>query len=135
MGSSLTSSSLIETLKFAKEVANGLVLGDVVCLRGDLGVGKTTFAKGLISTLAKQFTEDEITSPTFVTMNLYDHIAHFDLYRLESMEAFVQSGFEEYLEEPYIAIIEWPELIEPLLPKHAKNIHIECQSDGVRKFV
>lgn len=134
MGSSLASKSIEETLKLAREMASELLPGDVVCLRGDLGAGKTTFAKGLVSTLTGDYTEDDVSSPTFVTMNLYNHVAHFDLYRLESLEAFLQSGFDEYLEEPYIAIVEWPELIEKILPTRAKQVIITADGEGSRVF-
>ena len=67
-------------------------------------------------------------------MNLYNDIAHFDLYRLENIDSFLGCGFEEYLEQPFIAIIEWPEVIETLLPKNVINIDIERVSDEVRVF-
>ncbi len=135
MGNSLTSLNEIQTLQFAHEVAKTLKCGDVVCLRGDLGAGKTTFAKGIISALVSELHLDDIASPTFVTMNLYKNIAHFDLYRLKDSNVFIESGFEEYLEEPYIAIIEWPDIIEDLLPKNAINFTIECGVDGLRRIV
>lgn len=134
MGSSLTSSSLEETKTFASQLAERLSPGDVVCLHGDLGAGKTTTAKSLITALTKSTSEDDVTSPTFITMNLYNHVAHFDLYRLKKKEEFIMGGFEEYLEEPYITIIEWPDVIEDLLPKSAIHIHIEVLPEGGRKF-
>ena len=125
-------SCVSETIELAHKLALRLNPGDVVCLRGDLGAGKTTFAKGLIEKLAENIHRDEITSPTFVTMNLYNDIAHFDLYRLESIDSFLGCGFDEYLEPPYTAIIEWPELIESLLPAHVINIELERVGEDVR---
>src|SRR3990167_1792493 len=120
-----TFDSTEETIRQARAFARKLVPGDVLCLHGDLGVGKTTFAKGIIEELCEKVHRDEVTSPTFVTLNLYENVAHFDLYRLEAMTNFVNSGFLEYLEEPYIAIIEWPILIAPLLPDYAYHIEIK----------
>jgi tRNA threonylcarbamoyladenosine biosynthesis protein TsaE len=104
-----------ETKRLAKEFAKTLLPGDVVCLIGDLGAGKTTFTKGVASHFG--VSEDVVSSPTFVYMNLYDNIAHFDLYRLASEEQFLSMGFDEYFEKPYIAIVEWPNLLDESLPK------------------
>lgn len=119
----------------AREFAQGLVPGDVICLHGDLGVGKTTFTKGLVEVLAPGTHQDEVTSPTFVTLNLYQHVAHFDLYRLERLVDFTRCGFAEYLEEPYITIIEWPKLIESLLPRSTYHIEIKRTGENSRVFV
>ena len=80
--------------------------GDVVCLEGELGAGKTTFVKGIARALG---VTEVVTSPTFVYMQQYGPLAHFDLYRLKSQEEVLALGFEEYMQAPYIACIEWPQ--------------------------
>ena len=134
MGNSLTSRTIDETKAFAKKLASRLAPGNIVCLHGDLGAGKTTFSKSLIAELVSTVSEDDVTSPTFITMNLYEHVAHFDLYRLKRKEEFILGGFDEYLEEPYIAIIEWPSVIDGLLPKEVIHIKIEVTDSGERVF-
>ena len=124
-----------KTIEAAQKFAQQLIPGDIVCLHGDLGAGKTVFAKGLIEALTKTVTRNEVTSPTFVTLNLYENVAHFDLYRLESIYAFKACGFEEYLEEPYIAIIEWPEIVTSLLPENAYHLTIEKLGETQRSIV
>lgn len=106
------SGSDLETIEIASSVAKELKSGDVVFLHGDLGAGKTTFVKGLAFGLGIDL--DEVNSPTFNYLNLYETLAHFDLYRVETLDQFMMMGFDEYLESPYIACIEWPEILAPL---------------------
>ncbi len=75
-----------------------------------------------------------MTSPTFVTLNLYENVAHFDLYRVEKLENFIACGFTEYLEEPYIAIVEWPEIIRPLLSGFVYHVEIESGEGDERIY-
>ncbi len=87
----------------------------VICFSGDLGAGKTSFIKGFASELC-DIDPDEVISPTFTYLNIYEGNAtvfHFDLYRLEGVEQFLDKAFDEYL-EGYVCI-EWPERIESLL--------------------
>ncbi|WIW71505.1 tRNA (adenosine(37)-N6)-threonylcarbamoyltransferase complex ATPase subunit type 1 TsaE [Anaerosinus gibii] len=107
-----------ETFAFAKGLADLLKNGVVLCLKGDLGAGKTLFVQGL----AKGFqVEEEVTSPTFSLMNVYHGrraIYHFDLYRLESAEELYDIGFYEYTTlEDSIVIIEWPDKFPEELPE------------------
>ena len=86
--------------------------GDVLCLSGDLGAGKTLFSRGVAIALGVQ--PDEVTSPTFAIMNVYEgselEIRHFDLYRLNRPEELEDIGFEEYAGGDGITLIEWAEL-------------------------
>ena len=104
----------------------------IVAFRGPLGAGKTTFIKALL----KSFGIDEsITSPTFTYLNTYSNPSgkifyHFDLYRLKTLEEFIDQGFDEYLNEPHaVTLIEWPEVIEPLLQKRACFLDIDYADD------
>ncbi len=120
--------SEIETKEAGKAFASCLLPGDVVSLIGDLGAGKTTFVKGI----AAHFGIDEhaVNSPTFTYLQLYNELAHFDLYRLGNKEQFFSMGFDEYFFPPYIALIEWPGLIEENLPKKQYKITLSHQGEG-----
>lgn len=111
-----------ETLAFAKEYAKTLRLGDVVCLDGNLGAGKTVFAKGVAKGLG---IDEEVTSPTYAYVNAYGNkLYHFDCYRVES-EAFAEAlGFSEYFDMNGICLVEWSENIKGLLPKTVKRVRI-----------
>lgn len=106
-----------DTLAFAKNFAKELKIGDIVILSGELGSGKTKFTEGVLSYFGL---ENEISSPTFTIVNEYPAkdfpIYHFDVYRLEDIDEFYAMGGEEYLEQG-VCLIEWGELIEPILPK------------------
>lgn len=96
---------------------------EVVALSGDLGAGKTTLAKGIISGLCG-ISPSQITSPTFQYVQFYEDpaIAHFDLWRLHNENEFLSLGFDEFLTSK-IALIEWPDRIKSLLP--ANTIFVE----------
>lgn len=120
----IISNSPQETLEIGKNIAPFLKKGDVLLLKGDLGSGKTTLVKGLISQL-KGCKVETITSPTFNYLNIFEDFCHFDLYRLKSLEEFVIKGFCDYLTPNNICCIEWPELVEPLIAKeNLKEISI-----------
>ena len=111
-----------ETLAFAQEYAKTLQAGDVVCLQGDMGAGKTVFAKGVARGLGIL---DEVTSPTYAYVNSYQNkLYHFDCYRVES-EAYAQAlGFSEYFDMGGICLVEWSENIKGLLPPSVKRVVI-----------
>ena len=111
-----------DTLAFAKEYAKSLCAGDVVCLEGGMGAGKTVFAKGVAQGLGIQ---EEVTSPTYAYVNAYGNkLFHFDCYRVES-EAFAEAlGFSEYFDMNGICLVEWSENIKGLLPKTVKRVKI-----------
>ncbi len=113
-----------ETYNIGVMCASEAKAGDVFCLTGDLGVGKTVFAKGFAHGL---LVEDEITSPTFTIVNEYDgrfKFYHFDLYRIEDENELFNIGFEDYVFGKGVCLIEWPKMAESFLPKNVINITI-----------
>ncbi len=124
-----------ETKAVAKELAERLAPGSVVCLRGDLGVGKTIFSKGLCHALG---VTEQVSSPTFTIVNEYDGaslpIYHFDLYRIEDSDELYEIGFTEFLDAGGISIIEWPERGEDILPKNRIEVRIERAGEDSRNI-
>jgi tRNA threonylcarbamoyladenosine biosynthesis protein TsaE len=104
-----------DTLRFGKEFARCLKAGDVVTLHGELGAGKTTLVQGILEGLGIQ---DMAQSPTFTYLHTYEGavpVHHFDLYRLNSERDFLALGFEEFLHDDAIVLIEWPERVEKIV--------------------
>ena len=120
-----------ETKKIANSLAKLLQKGDIIILSGDLGAGKTKFTEGILSFFGL---EDEISSPTFNIVNEYKtnniNLYHFDIYRLEDIDEFYEIGGEEYFEK-WICIIEWGELLNPILPKDYILIKIEPVQNNI----
>lgn len=129
-----TTFSSEETEQLGREVAKVLLGREVLAFFGDLGSGKTTFLKGLISQLAG-CSPGEITSPTFTYLQIYEGkcpIYHFDLYRILSVEQFEGVGFSEYLKGDGICCIEWAEKIESKLPENTLHLVFEYQGPHSR---
>lgn len=125
-----------ETAKIATEFANNVHPGAVICLRGEMGAGKTVFTAGLCRALG---VEDYVTSPTFTVVNEYDgkdlRIYHFDMYRIEDEDELLEIGFEEYLNAGGVCIIEWPQNTEKSLPKHRIEITIQKCGENEREII
>lgn len=100
---------------------------------GGMGAGKTTFIKAICKELG---VTDTVTSPTFAIVNEYNStngpIYHFDFYRIRRIDEVMDLGFDDYAYSGNICLMEWPELIEELLPEDTVNIHIEAKEDGTR---
>jgi tRNA threonylcarbamoyladenosine biosynthesis protein TsaE len=107
--------------------------GDVIALEGDLGAGKTTFARAFLEALG---IDEDVPSPTFSLVQVYDTASfpvwHFDLYRLNAPDEVWELGFEEALDEG-LSLIEWPERLGPLLP--ADRLHLAFRLDGRGRHV
>ena len=123
------SNSYEETQKIATDFAKTLKEGDVLCMYGDLGVGKTAFVQGL----AKGLEIDEpITSPTFTIVNEYSGtlpLYHFDVYRIADSDEMYEIGYEEYVYGDGVSVIEWPQLIDDILPEKRYDIEIAKDYD------
>jgi tRNA threonylcarbamoyladenosine biosynthesis protein TsaE len=109
----------------------------VFAFYGKMGAGKTTFVKAICEELG---VEDVITSPTFAIINEYglpdgDSLYHFDFYRIKKLEEVYDMGYEDYFYSGSLCFIEWPELIEDVLPDDAVRVSIEEQADGSRQVV
>lgn len=129
----------IKSLDCIKEAAQQFIdnmgNGNVFAFYGKMGAGKTTFIKAICECLD---VEDVITSPTFAIVNEYysnklqDSIYHFDFYRIKKLEEVYDMGYEDYFYSHRLCFLEWPELVEELLPKDAVKVTIAEQEDGSR---
>lgn len=109
--------------------------GQVVALLGELGTGKTQLVKGICRALGIE--ESAVTSPTFTIINEYDadpRVFHLDLYRVETFDEAMALGIEEYLDSDGICLIEWPELVESLLPADTIAVRL-THRDGDRRAI
>jgi tRNA threonylcarbamoyladenosine biosynthesis protein TsaE len=132
----MTSSSVKETIRLGREFAETLEPGDVVCLNGDLGAGKTHFVKGVASFFGVK--EEQVSSPTFTLINEYKGttpIYHFDCYRLKSEQEALEIGAEEYFYGDGISIVEWPEKIGNLIPSEAVWLTIRHTDKNRREII
>lgn len=119
-----------QTESIGFELGQKAKAGDIYCLSGDLGVGKTVFTRGFAKGLGVE--EEYITSPTFTIINEYDgrlNLYHFDVYRIGSIEEMDDTGYEEYFFGDGVCLIEWAELIEEIIPPDAVWINIEKDLD------
>jgi len=125
-----------ETFRIAKEYAKQTKPGDVICLEGDLGAGKTHFTKGFVTAFGLE--KEIVSSPTFALINEYQadsiEIFHFDCYRLEDVREALEIGAEEYFYGDGICIIEWPERIKAILPSHSKTVTITSTGPSEREI-
>lgn len=127
--------SLADINVAAKTFVENMGEGKVFAFYGKMGAGKTTFVKAICECLG---VEDVITSPTFAIVNEYtsattgDSIYHFDFYRIKKLEEVYDMGYEDYFYSGALCFLEWPELIEDLLPEDATKVTIEEEEDGSR---
>ena len=115
----------IDTYELGVSLGRQARPGDILCLTGDLGTGKTAFAKGFAAGLDIM---EDIVSPTFTIVHEYSGrlpLYHFDVYRLDGGEALWDIGFEEYLDRGGVCLIEWADQIAEAIPGGARWVHIE----------
>jgi len=114
-----------ETYKIGELIGELLNSGDIICLIGDLGTGKTHLTKGIAKGLG---IEEHVTSPTFTIVNEYTgrlKLYHFDVYRVNDPGEIEAIGFDEYIFSDAVSIIEWANYIEELIPRSNLTITIE----------
>ncbi|MCX5698010.1 MAG: tRNA (adenosine(37)-N6)-threonylcarbamoyltransferase complex ATPase subunit type 1 TsaE [Candidatus Omnitrophica bacterium] len=131
----IVSNSEKETLNLAKALAVNLRRKDTVCLFGQLGSGKTVFAKGIA--LGLGIAQEDITSPTFILIHEYLKgrlpLYHFDLYRLEREQDILELGYEEYLYGDGVSVVEWADRLGHLMPKEYLRVNLEVKGENKRK--
>ena len=131
----ITIKSLDTIREAAKTFVKNMGNGHVFAFYGKMGAGKTTFIKAICEELG---VEDVITSPTFAIVNEYrsattnELIYHFDFYRIKKLEEVYDMGYEDYFYSGALCFLEWPELIEDILPGDAVKVTITQQEDGSR---
>ena len=115
-----------ETFELGKNLGEQAKAGQIFCLNGDLGVGKTVFTQGFAKGLG---IEENVNSPTFTIIQVYEEgripLYHFDVYRIGDPEEMYEIGYEEYFFGEGVCVIEWSKLIEELIPEEAINIEID----------
>ena len=124
MKGSFDVSSVEATWGLARKLAEELKPGDVLCLEGDLGAGKTTFVQGLAAALG---VSGRVTSPTFCLVQEHSSpngrlLVHMDLYRLSSEDDVLAIGWEDYLARGAVLAVEWPERAGTLVPANARHV-------------
>lgn len=124
------------TAELGRRLAGQLEPGDTVLVSGDLGAGKTCLIQGICAGLG---VGEPVTSPTFTLVNEYDgqlgrvRVAHFDLYRLDSPDAVLELGFDEYV-DTCVCLVEWGDKFPEIMPSDAITVHIEI-GDGTRRLL
>ena len=126
---------LSESPIIAKEIIKNST-SKIILFHGDMGVGKTTLIKEICKTLG---TEDLINSPTFSIVNEYitsndETIFHFDFYRIDNEEEAYNIGVEDYFDSNHWCLIEWPSVVENLLPLENVNVYLAVLEDGQRNI-
>ena len=131
-------SSVEETWELAKKLAAELSPGEVVCLEGDLGAGKTTFTQGLAAAMG---VPGRVTSPTFCIVQEHAGerlLVHMDLYRLHGESDVEAIGWEDYLAQGAVLVVEWPERAGSLIPADARRIvfrHLDGEERRSIEFI
>ena len=129
-----------ETLEYARELGRNAHRGQIYCLDGDLGAGKTTFTKGFSEGLG---VESNIDSPTFNILKIHDvkkqssninKLYHFDVYRIEDVREMEEVGYEDYFYGDGVTVVEWAEMIRDIIPQNAIWIYISksLENDNYR---
>jgi tRNA threonylcarbamoyladenosine biosynthesis protein TsaE len=130
-----TTSSVAETMDLGAEIAAALDPGAVLALYGDLGTGKTHFVKGVARGLG--IPPASVRSPTFTILSTHDDgdrpLYHFDAYRVQNPDEFVELGFEEYLHDDGLTCIEWADRVQDLLPPDTLHLQFHHVAPSKRR--
>ena len=122
----IESNSAEDTFALGKQCGQKAAAGQVYCLYGDLGVGKTVFTQGFAAGLG---IKGPVSSPTFTILQVYDEgrlpFYHFDVYRIGDVEEMDEIGYEDYIYGDGVSLIEWANLIEEILPQDYQEVQIE----------
>ena len=113
-----------QTIALGARLARKLKKGDIVCLFGNLGTGKTTLTKGIAKGL--KIRKETVNSPTFILMNVYKGklpLFHFDLYRLDNLKEIAALGYEDFFYDNGVSVIEWADKLKNLLPEDCVAVH------------
>ncbi len=125
-----------ETSKIGEQLGRLLSKGNIICLTGDLGAGKTAFTKGIAKGLA---VDDYVTSPTYTIINEYQGrlpLYHFDVYRLNDVEEMYELGYEEYFFGDGIVVLEWADIVRDIIPGERLWITIlNSKGDDSREII
>lgn len=117
----------------AREFVSHIGEHRVFAFYGNMGAGKTTFIKAVCEELG---VSDDVSSPTFAIVNEYASkmgpIYHFDFYRIKNISEVIDLGFEDYAYSGCLCFMEWPQLIDEILPEETVQVHIAEQGDGSR---
>ena len=131
----ITIESLAQLDEVAQLIIDELQGRSVVLFRGGMGAGKTTLISRIVALLGA---DDTVTSPTFALVNQYEglkhRIYHFDFYRINRIEEVFDFGYEEYFYSGDLCLVEWPEMIEALIPDDAMVVKIEVSDNDERIF-
>ncbi len=127
-----------ETFELGKKIGENAKAGQIYTLTGDLGVGKTVFTQGLAAGLG---ITEPVNSPTFTIVQVYDEgrlpLYHFDVYRIADSDEMYEIGYEEYVYGDGVSVIEWPQLIDDILPEKRYDVTISkdySRHDNYRKI-
>jgi tRNA threonylcarbamoyladenosine biosynthesis protein TsaE len=122
------------TCEWGAQLAQSLKAGDVIALCGHLGAGKTQATKGIVAGLGSRV---DVTSPTFTLVHEYLDgrvpVFHFDFYRMDESAQVLTVGWDDFLDEPGVVIVEWADLFPDLLPGHTRWFHFESLPTGERR--
>jgi len=118
-----------ETFEFGAELGRNAKAGDIICLDGDLGTGKTVIAKGIAAGLG---VTEPVSSPTFTVVKEYREgrlpLFHFDVYRIEEPSEMEEIGYEDYFFGDGVTVVEWSDMIEELIPENAIRIRLKKEA-------
>jgi tRNA threonylcarbamoyladenosine biosynthesis protein TsaE len=132
----INSHSVSDTLRLGRGLAHNLKRGDIICLFGNLGSGKTVLTKGIAEGLGIE--KDKVISPSFVLIREHYKgkipLYHFDLYRLKNPRDLLVLGYEEYFYNEGVAVIEWADRLEYLMPKEFLKVELSFKDDSQRRL-